>query len=154
MVFDACDHKIRQLVIRAAEEIRKAKGLPEEKNITVLFNEAAPLLGVIAATLSSRNVSKLPAPHEMVNEAGKLLIPRRDCPKCGGKECMSLYALCTGCTDAEGGKYLTKWECSLCGHKERFGKAFVQWLDEMGIDFQPGMKADMGIKTATDKGLE
>jgi len=155
VAFDVCDHQIRQIVIRAAQEIRKAKGLLEEKNVTVLFNEAAPLLGVIITSISSKTAFKLPAPHEMIDEkTGKFIIPKKDCPKCGEKECMNLFPLCISCKDAEGGKYKSKWECSKCSHQEISEKAFVQWLDELEIDFQPGMKADMGIKTATDKGLE
>jgi hypothetical protein len=154
MVFDPCPHQITQLVLKAGAIFRELKGLPEEKNITALFNETAPLLGIVIAQMNSGMVNHLPSPAEMRDEGGKFVVPRKDCPKCGEKENMVLFPLCTTCVEAEGGKYKSKWECSKCGHKDISEKAFVQWLDEMGIDFKPGMKADMGIKTATDEGLK
>ena len=153
MVFDPCPHKITQLVLRAGAIIRELKGLPEEKNITTLYNETAPLLGIISTQMSSKDVDHLPSPAEMRDKDGKFILPKKDCLKCEGKNTMDLFPLCATCTDAEGGKYKSKWECSKCGYKDVSEKAFVQWLDELGIDFRPGMKADMGIKTATDEGL-
>ena len=90
----------------------------------------------------------------MVDKNGKFIIPKKDCPECGQKECMNLFPLCATCTDAEGGKYKTKWECFKCNYKIKSEKFLTQWLNEMGVDFQSGMKADMGIKTATDDGLK
>jgi hypothetical protein len=153
--FDSCEHRIRQLVIKAAQEIRKAKGLPEEKNISTLFDETAPLLGVAVKQISSIDMPRMPFSYELTdNKTGDFVIPRKDCPKCGEKKSMVLAPICASCKDAEGGKYKSLWECLKCGEKEVSEKAFVQWLDELGIDFKSGMKADMGIKTATDEGLK
>jgi rubredoxin len=143
------------IVIKAAEEIRKAKGLPEEKNITILLNEGAPLLGVFLRQMTSTETSKLPAPHETVDEkTGKLVIPRRDCPQCGKKEVMTLHSLCKSCTDSEGGIYKTMWMCPECGFKDKYDRYMAVWLEELGIDFRSGTKQSMGITTITDEGLK
>lgn len=158
MAFDACEHKIRQLVIRAGKEIRKAKGLPEELNVTTLFNETAPMLGVPVIQFSSeRHGNHLPAPHEMKKEDGGFIVPRKDCPICNQKQSVILAPLCTGCEDAEGGKYKSVWKClnPLCkGFKEKSEKAFVQWLNELGIEIPNGPKANFGIRTMTNEGLK
>jgi hypothetical protein len=154
MVFDPCPHQITKIILKAGAIIRELKGLPEEKNITILYNETAPLFGIEPTQMSSRDADHLPSPAEMRDQDGKFILPKRNCPKCGGIDSMDLFPLCATCTDAEGGKYKSKWECSRCDHKDISEKAFVQWLDELGIDFRPGMKADMGIKTATDNGLK
>ena len=162
--FDECQHQIRQLVINAAKEIRKAKGLPEEKNITILFNETAPLLGVIVQTLSSRDISHLPAPHEMVDKNGKFIFPRKDCPQCGRKDGLSLKDICPSCTDSEGGKYHTMYSCEEigpdmkpigCGFKTEKSELFrAQRMSEENPDWRGGMKADLGIKTVTNDRLK
>ena len=153
MTFDACEHQVRQVVIRAAKEIRKARGLPEESNITTLFNEIAPLLGVPSVNLSSAQIDHLPAPHEMVNEKGRFVVPRKDCPKCGIEENMILSSICGSCADAESGKFHSAWLCPTCQYKEKSGKFFTQWLTELGVEIPTGHKQDMGIKTLTDDGL-
>lgn len=166
MSFDLCEHKIRQIVIEAAKEIRKAKGLPEEKNITILFNETAPLLGVFVQQINSAQTARLPAPHEMVDEkTGEFIIPRKDCPQCGRKDGLSLKSICPSCTDSEGGKYHTMYSCEEfgaftgkpigCGFKTEKSEMFMaQRMSEENPDWQGGMKADMGIKTVTDDGLK
>lgn len=154
-MFDPCDHKVRQIVIKAGREIRKAKGLPEEKDITVLFNETAPLLGIAVQILRSTDASKMPAPHEMKQPDGRPIIPQRACIQCGNQT-MALFPLCSSCSDAEGGKYRTMWKCTHpgCEHKEKSEKFFAKWLDELGIDFKSGTKQSLGIKTVTDEGLK
>lgn len=167
MAFDVCEHQIRQVVIKAAIERRKDKGLPEERNITTLFNEMAPLLGVMVVPMDSSQVNHLPAPHEMVDEeTGKPVIPKKDCPQCGEKEVMNLHPICSGCVDAESGKYKTMWFCGEmdqsrnlipgtgCGFKDKSDKHFVTWLDELGIDFKNMSKREMGVKTVTNEGLK
>jgi len=154
MVFDPCPHKITQLVLKAGAIIRQLKGFPEEKNITILYNETAPLLGIVVATMSSKDVDHLPSPAEMKDEAGRFVVPRKDCPKCGGNETMFLTALCKSCEDAEGGKFKTAWVCSVCPNKEKSEKFFTQWLNELGVEIPEGMKQAMGIKTLTDEGLK
>jgi hypothetical protein len=159
MAFDVCEHKIRQIIIKAAEELRKVKGLPEEKNITILFNEAAPLFGIAPISLSSRkDGDHFPAPHEMKDDKGKFIVPRRDCPQCHEKESMVLGPLCRSCEDAQkdeyGGPYWTMWQCTKCQFKEKSEKPYVKWLVEFGIDFQSGTKESLGIKTYTDEGMK
>ncbi len=160
MAFDACEHRVRGVVIKTGQLIRQLKGLPEERDVTILFNEAAPLLGIPAIQLSSRqDGNHLPAPHEMKNEKGSFLIPRRDCPQCGRKDGLSLVSLCPSCTDSEGGEYHTMWTCidqgAGCGFKMDKSKKFItQVLSEMGVQFGTGTKESLGIKTYTDEGLK
>lgn len=153
-MFDICDLKIRDLAIKAARLLRKEKGLPEEKNITTLYEEIAPLLGLPPSKISSQQINHLPAPHEMINtDTGKFIVPRKDCPSCGNKESMNLHPICQSCEDAEGGKYNSMWKCEKCQFKDKSTKYFLQWMNEMGIDIG-GMKNKLGIKTVTDEGLK
>jgi len=154
MVFDPCPHQITQLVLKAGAIIRKLKGLPEEINITVLYNETAPLLGIIVAPMNSRTVDHLPSPSEMKDEKGQFVVPRKDCLSCGDKETMLLTPLCKSCEDAEGGKFKTAWICSVCQNKEKSEKFFTQWLNELGVEIPNGSKQAMGIKTLTNEGLK
>jgi hypothetical protein len=163
MEFDACEHKIRQIIIKAGREIRRIKGLPEEKNITVIFNEVADLFGV-KKTLTSRDANHLPSPHEMKNDKGMFIIPRKDCPHCGRKEGLSLKSLCRSCIDSEGGKYNTMYSCEEvgpdgkpigCGFKSDKSEKFMsQIMTELNPDWDGGIKKDLGIKTITDEGLK
>lgn len=150
MSFDLCEHKIRSLIIRAGIEIRRLKGLPEEKNITVIYNETAPLLGIAPLPLSSKEMNHLPTPEESVRENPNLA---EICPKCGQKAYF-LRDLCRGCKDAEGGKYKTVFECHKCHHKEKSEESMVVWLERLGIDFKMQTKKSLGIKTLTDKDLK
>ena len=154
MTFDPCPHQITQLVLKAGAVIRELKGLPEEKNITVLYNETAPLLGIIVVPMDSRTVNHLPSPAEMKDEKGRFVVPRKDCPKCGGKETMLLTPLCKSCEDAEGGKFNTAWVCQACQNKEKSEKFLTQWLNELGVEIPEGMKQAIGIKTLTNDGLK
>ena len=153
MAFDPCVHLIKQLVIRAGGEIRKAKGLPEELNITTLYNETIVLLGIDPIRTTSEFTNKMPAPHESTDKNGKLVIPRKTCTECNEVESMALHSLCKSCTDSEGGQFKTMWLCGKCGAKEKSNKFLVQWLDELGVEFSDGTKQDMGIKTVTDNGI-
>jgi hypothetical protein len=154
MAFDLCEHQKTQLVLKAGTIIRQLKGLPEEKNITILYNETAPLLGIIVVQMDSRQADHLPSPAEMKDEMGKFVVPRKDCPKCSKKESMLLTSICGGCADAEGGKFKTLWLCSVCQYKEKSEKFFTQWLNELGVEILEGMKQAMGIKTLTNEGLK
>jgi len=152
MTFDPCPHQITQLVLKAGAIIRQLKGLPEEKNITILYNETAPLLGIIVQTMSSKDVDHLPSPEESAR-AGQYVGPTKSCNQCSGK--MLLHPLCKACTDAEGGKYKTAWICmENKEHKEKSEKFFTQILNELGAEIPEGMKQTMGIKTLTDEGLK
>ena len=171
MAFDPCPHQIMQIVLKAGAIIRQLKQLPEEKNITVLYKETAPLLGIPVVSMNSKDVDHLPFPGEMKNEAGKFIVPRKDCPQCGKKDSMMLGPLCLTCEDAKGedgapGKYKSMYQCGEkdkdgkivpetgCGHKEKLGKFITQVLNELGVDYRSGTKESMGIRTYTDDGLK
>lgn len=153
MVFDPCPHQITQIVLKAGAVIRQIKGLPEEKNITILYNETAPLLGVAITPMNSQQADHLPAPHEMKKPDGQPVIPLRECLKCGEKA-MQIFGLCPTCEDSGGGKYRTKFVCSHCKHEEKSEKHMVAWLQEMGVDFGNQSKQSLGIKTITDDGIK
>lgn len=157
MAFDACEHKIRQIVIKAAIEMRKIKGEPEEKNITVLFNEVAPILGIMVVPLSSKDVNHLPSPAEMKNENGTFIIPNKPCPKCG--KVTFLSSICQSCKDAEEGKYKSGYKCDErnggCGFiDEKTEEWITQRLSRMGVEIPTGRKDSLGIKTITNNGLK
>lgn len=137
--FDLCPHLIRLIVIRCGQLL-----FPEEKNITILYEKTASLIGLMAfQTTSSMQGNHLPAPHEMA--------PARICPKCG-KKTFEIFGLCPTCQESEGGKFRTLFECSDCHHKEKSEKPMVVWLQEMGVDFRTQSKSSLGIKTITDEG--
>ncbi len=152
MDFDACDHKIRQIIIKAGEIIRQAKGLPEEKNITVIYNETAPLFGIIPIVISSNIASHLPTPEENARQN-----PNHPsvqvCPKCG-KKSYFLYGICGKCKDSEGGIYKTMFQCFECKHQDKSKESMVVWLERLGIDFRTQTKKSLGIKTLTDNGIK
>jgi predicted Zn-ribbon and HTH transcriptional regulator len=135
--FDPCDHKIRQLVIRAGKLLRKAKGLPEEKNITIIFEETAPLLGVFIGTMNSAIVDHLPRLEEMKDEQGKLILPAKDCPKCGSKQSVFPMSVCSNCADWKEG-YRSSWSCISrgCGYKELLKTSYATLLDEVAPGWQ------------------
>ncbi len=165
MAFDACEHKLRQLVIKAGQVIREIKGLPEELNVTVLFNETAPLLGILVIQLNSRqNGGHLPAPHESKTPEGNFVVPRKDCPQCGRKDGLSLKSICPSCTDSEGGKYHTMYSCEEmgpegkpigCGFKTDKSEKFIaERMSEENPDWKGGMKQALGINTITNEGIK
>jgi hypothetical protein len=150
-----CQDRITHIVLKAGRLIRQLKGLPEENNITTLYNETAPLLGIPIQTMSSREVNHLPSPAEMVNDKGEFTIPRKDCPNCNEKNTVILVSLCPSCKDSEGGKYHSAWTCQKCGIiTEKSEKFLTQVLNEMKIEIPNGRKQDFGIKTITDNGLK
>jgi len=158
MAFDLCHHEKTQMVLKAGRIIRQLKGLPEEKNITVLYEETAPLLGIAPERRSSSDSSNLPTPNEMVFADGTPMIPLQKCPKCG-KDSMEIFGLCPTCEDAKGengepAKYKTKFVCKECSYSERSEKHMVIWLQEMGVDFGNQSKKELGIKTITDDGIK
>jgi hypothetical protein len=165
MVFDPCPHQITQLILKAGAVIRQLKGLPEEKNITILYDETAALLGMVITKVDSGTIDHLPSPSEMKDKAGKFILKRKDCPQCGRKDGLSLKSICPSCADSEDGKYHTMYSCEEigpdgksvvgCGFKtDKSEKFMVQRISEENPDWQGGMKAAMGIKTITDEGLK
>jgi len=157
MVFDPCPEKLTQLILKAGTVIRELKGLPEETNITILYNETAPMLGIVVVPLDSRVVNHLPRPDEMRDEDGTFIIPNKPCPKCG--KLTFLSSICPGCKDAEGGKYKSGYTCDEknggCGFvDDKMGEWITQRLSRMGVEIQTGSKKSFGIKTITDEGLK
>jgi hypothetical protein len=153
MVFDPCPHQITQIILKAGAEFRRLKGLPEENNITALYNETAPILGVIPKQTSSLDISHLPSPSEMKDESGGFIVPRKNCPKCGGT--MVLGPICQSCEDAEGGKYKSGYKCEACQLVDDKNEMFFsQRLVSMGIEVPEGIKQALGIKTLVDEGLK
>lgn len=152
MVFDVCDHKIRNIIISAGQIIRQIKGLPEEKNITVIYNETAPLLGIVPVQLLSNMINKFPTVEESARENPNHPLVQI-CPKCG-KKSYFLRGICKGCKDSEGGKYKTIFQCFECHHQEKSQEPMVVWLDRLGIDFRTQSKKSLGIETVTDDGLK
>lgn len=157
MVFDPCPEQKTQIILKAGAIIRELKGLPEEKNITILYDETAPLLGIIVVPMGSGMVNHLPSPAEMKDDKGNSIVPRKDCPKCGGKMTMPLSSICPSCKDSEGGKYKSGYQCENEGCNfidEKNGDFLLQRLIKMGVEIPEGMKQAMGIKTITDNGLK
>jgi len=158
MTFDPCPEQKTQIILRAGRIIRKLKGLPDERNITVLYNETALLLGIPPQKMNSQMADHLPAPHEMKDEQGRSFIPRKDCPKCGKKDFLVLASICPSCKDSEGGKYHSGWKCigKDCGFiTDKSEMYFTQRLKAEGGEIpQSGSKESLGIKTITDDGLK
>jgi hypothetical protein len=153
MAFDICQHQINQVIIRAGAAFRKIKGLPEEKNISILLNEAASLLGIPPQLMSSSESDHLPSPGEMKSELGNFIVPRKPCSKCKGE--MVLGPICPSCKDAEGGKYKSGYKCEVCQFiDDKSEMFFAQRLSSLGVEIPEGPKQALGIKTLTDKGLE
>jgi hypothetical protein len=158
MTFDLCQEEKTQIVLKAGAIIKQLKGLPEEKNITILYDETALLLGIAIKKISSLDADHLPAPNEMKTADGEPIIPLQKCPKCG-KDSMEIFGLCHTCEDAKGengeiGKYKTKFVCKKCSYSEKSEKYMVIWLQKMGIDFGNQSKKELGVKTITDDGIK
>lgn len=158
MVFDPQVHQDRQTLIQVARIRRRLKELPEERNITVLYNEICEILGLPLAEISSKDADHLPAPHEMVMpDAKRFNNPSKICPKCG--KTSFLMDICQSCKDAENGKYRSGYKCDEkfggCGFiDDKTHEFFSQRLSRMGIDIPQGMKQTLGIGTITDQGLK
>jgi hypothetical protein len=151
MTFDPCPHHIRNLVIKAAKLRRKELGMDIENNITVLYNEMAPLLGIPVVQMNSKTIDHLPSPAEMKNKDGKLLLPAKDCPKCGEKQSVFPMSVCTSCEDWKNG-YRSSWSCIKkgCGYKELLKTPYAALLDEVapgwGSGFKKYVQTNEGIK--------
>lgn len=164
MVFDASVHRETLRLIEVARQLRRDKGLSEERNVSILHQEGAAYEGKEVVKFTSKKVNHLPAPHEMQNDNGKFIVPRKDCPQCGRKEGLSLKAICPSCTDSENGKYHTMYSCEEmgpegkplgCGFKTEKSEKFpAQIISEENPDWEGGMKKDLGIKTHTDNGIK
>ena len=164
MAFDASVHLETLRLIEVGRQLRIEKGLPEERNVSILHQEGAASEGKEVVKFTSRKVNHLPAPHEMQNDAGKFIIPRKDCPQCGRKDGLSLKSICPSCTDSESGKYHTMYSCEEmgpdgkplgCGLKtEKSEKFMVQRISEENPNWEGGMKQEMGIMTVTDSGVK
>ena len=161
MEFDACDQRIRQIVIKAAIQRRIDAGLPEEKNITTLYNETAPLLGIPIVQMNSGMADHLPGPYEMdqtstqmqnarMNEISKKLLEHKQiCPRCG-KKSMEIFDICRSCADFKAG-FRSEWRCmgirdetgkivdAGCGEKVKTDKFMGQWFKEFA-DTDPEFK--------------
>jgi hypothetical protein len=158
MAFDPKVHEVKQILIKCGRALREAKGLPEENNITILYNEASMALGVPLIETTTLDSDHLPSPREMMNPNGLPVIPLQKCPKCG-KDSMEIFGLCPTCEDAKGengepAKYKTKFVCKECSYSERSEKHMVIWLQEMGVDFGNQSKKELGIKTITNEGIK
>lgn len=158
MAFNACEHQITQIVIKVGRIIRELKGLPEEKNITIVYDETAPLLGLAPKKQKSSDADNIPELKDMKSADGMLMIPLQKCNKCG-KESMEIFGLCPTCEDAKGengepGKYKTKFVCTQCSYSERSEKHMVIWLQEMGVEFGNQSKKELGVRTITDDGIK
>lgn len=156
MGFDPKIHDVKILIIKCGHLL-----YPDEKDVTTLYKKASSVLGVPEIQTTSIQADHLPAPHEMMKPEtvmeGKsgYVIPRQDCPLCGGKNTVALVSLCTGCAEAEGGKYRTMWFCLSCQkHKDKSDKPMVKWLEELDIEFSNQTKKSLGIETFTDEGLK
>lgn len=152
--WNACEQRVKTMVIELGKIIREAKGLPPERNITVIYNETMALLNMVPSNFITTPgaASHLPTPEESAREN-----PNNpyvlDCPVCGEK---SYYftALCSSCEASEGGKYKVKFECFKCHHTEKSEEPVVVWLNKLGIDFGTQTKESLGIKTTTDEGVK
>ena len=111
MAFDPCEHQKVEIIKRAGAIIRSLRGLPEEKNITILYNETMEILGLVPIRMDSRMADHLPSPEEMRNEKGEFEVPNKPCPKCGMRS--FLTSICQSCKDAEGGKYRSGYACDI-----------------------------------------
>jgi len=153
MAFNPEIHQIKLIIIKCGEELRKVKGLPEEKNITTLYEEASSILGIPTIQTTTQDADHLPAPHESVRPDGEPAIPLVECPKCG-KKAMQIFSICPDCKDSENKKYKTKFKCTKCPHEEKSEKHMVTWLQEMGVEFGNQSKESLGVKTITDNGIK
>jgi len=153
MDFDACEHKMRLLLIQFGQYLN-----PEEKDVTKLYRNACNALQIPVVMVNSLVADHLPAPWEMKDEKGEFFVPRKKCPKCGKENSLILASICAACKDSENGKFKSAWKCldeGECGFiTEKSEKFFSQRLKEMGREVPNGSKEMLGIKTITDEGLK
>lgn len=129
---------------------------PDEKNISVLYEETSKKLGLPPLITHTGMADHLPAPHEIAQrKEDDFVLPRKKCPQCKTENSFVLAGLCNSCKDSEDGKYKTAWICisKECRYKEKSEKYFTQWLKELGIEIPTGPKRQFGIKTITDDGI-
>lgn len=122
---------------------------PKEKDVTILLNKTAVLIGIPPEILTSDKADHLPTPEESAREdpgSRFSLI----CPQCG-KKAFVLSDLCPDCKASEFGKYKSKLECYECKHLLISEKPVIIWLQESGEDFKMQTKKSLGIETITDK---
>lgn len=149
-----CEQRIRLIIIQAGKIIRELQGLPEELNVTILYNETAPLFGIMPYLLTSTPdaIEHLPTPEESAraNPDNPYVL---HCPACGRKSYF-FTELCKNCKASEDGKYKVQFECFECHHIEKSEERLVVWLDRLGIDFTTQSKESLGIKITTDEGIK
>lgn len=155
MSFDEYAHLFKIVMIKAGQEVRRARGLPEEKNISKVYLEMCELVGISPVVTQ---VSSVPRPKDGTlffarPSVQRFKAPSKPCPQCGMETCR-LLGLCASCKDAEGGKYRSTWKCAQCGYQEKSPKAITTWLDELGIDFGSQSKKSLGIDIVTDEGVK
>lgn len=155
MAFNPEIHQVKQILIKCGAALRRAKGLPEETNITILYNEASEALGLPLIETTTADANRIPLPHEMTLPTGKFVVPRKDCPKCGKSDSVVLTSVCGKCEEFKQG-YRSSWSCLSkgCDYKELSTRSYGSWLDELVPNWESGMKKDMGIQTRTDEGLK
>lgn len=95
--------------------------------------------------LTSDKIDHTPGPEETG--------PFYKCPWCGLRG-LVIYDLCKKCKQSEEGKYKTKLQCIKCGKEELRQDYAVKVMTDLKIDFTPGPKRDLGIKTITDEGIK
>jgi len=164
MAFNPEIHKVKEIIIKCGRALRVARGLPEELNISILYEEASLALGLPLIQTTTADADHLPAPYEMKNDQGKFIVSRKDCPQCGYKDGLSLKSICPSCTDSEDGKYHTMYSCEEmgpegkkigCGFKtEKSEKFMAQRMSEENPNWEGGMKQDLGVRTITDDGVK
>ena len=158
MKFDPCPEKITQIILKAARLRRRELGFAVEDNVTTLYEEMAPLLGISIRRKNSRiDGDHLPSPSEMKDEKGEFVIPNKLCPKCG--KITFLSWICQSCEAAENGLYKTGYTCDEkyggCGFiDEKTGEFYSERLKRIGKEVPTGTKKDLGIKTVTNEGLK
>ena len=156
MAFDPCSHNLTQMVIKAGRYIRGLRGLPPEKNITVLYMETATLLGIPVNRPTSREARRLPSSEYRGSKEDGFVSPSKPCPQCG-KPAL-LLSICPSCKESEGGKFKSGYVCNKntggCGLiDEKTEEWITKRLKRMGIEFPTGMKQDIGIGTITNDGV-
>lgn len=152
MAWDICDHKLRDLIMRAEKECRRLENKEEERNITTLYLDGCKRFNLAPRQPKSTDVSHLPTPEESgkANPDSPWVLL---CPKCKEKSYV-MYPICRSCKDSEGGKYRTMFKCFKCNHVDKSEKFFSQWISDMGLEMPTGSKKELGIKTVTNTGLK
>lgn len=138
MPFDECKQKFNLLLVRVGQYLN-----PEEKNITVLAEQAGLMFGLAPYRLTTEDGDHLPPPEETG--------PFFKCPQCG-QEKMLIEGLCPTCEASEGGKYQTQLRCIACTYLLKSPKHIITWFKEFNYDFESGTKASLGIKVLKDPG--